>query len=192
MILTDVDGVLLDWFSGFRAWLKTRGIRPVESGDPSSWDMTEWLPNLNVQELIMQFNASPDFANIPAYPDAVLYLRKLHKMGHPIVAITSCSADKVTYDMRWDNLQALFGAIFADLICLPLMTSKVPILLTYPPRADTWWIEDSLHGAQAGVDVGHQTFLIDRRYNIGKDVHRSVTRVEGWEEIYERIKNHRS
>lgn len=184
MILTDVDGVLLDWFGGFKSYLLERGIQVEDVAEPDDWSMVGWVHHDNIPSLIAEFNASPEFGRLSAYPDALKKLRSLYHDGHPIVAITSCSDDPVTHEARRVNLEAEFGPIFEKLICLPLMKSKVGELAAYPLAANTYWIEDSLHGAQAGVDVGHHTILIERKYNKKHAVDPRVHRARDWNSIY--------
>lgn len=189
MILTDVDGVLLDWFAGFRRHLENKDIE-VKDGDPSDWSMTDWinLPSHKIKKEIEHFNGSYAFRYLPHYVPARSQLQKLHKAGHKIVAVTSCSDDPRVHKMRTENLEALFGPIFDEIHCLPLMGDKTEILSRYP---SAYWVEDSLHGAHAGIAAGHRTFLLNKNYNQGTIDHR-IERVEDWYEIYERIENTRT
>lgn len=184
MILTDVDGVLLDWFAGFRAYLVGLGIQ-VKSGDPDDWSMVGWAPltSPEIQAHIATFNSSPAFGQLKPYLGAVEVLRKLWSSGHDIVAITSCSSDPEVIKLREENLRRAFGPIFKEVICLPLMESKVPSLQRFP---ESIWVEDSLHGAKAGVEAGHWTFILDKPYNQIASLPR-VSRVNSWYEIHERF-----
>lgn len=184
MILTDVDGVLLDWFAGFKQYLVESGIKVAE-GEPSDWSMVGWVDHPDISALIAKFNASPDFGRLVAYPEAVNNLQYLHtKHGHEIVAITSCSDAIETFDRRTRNLLDTFGPIFREVFCLPLMMSKTEVLKNYP--RGTVWVEDSLHGAKAGYEAGHRVFLLNRPYN-QHAVDFPVERVDNWDEIYQRI-----
>lgn len=187
MILTDVDGVLLDWFAGFKKFVQDKGIEVAE-GDPADWSMVGWVKSNNIQGLISEFNDSWAFEYLPHYVTAKSQLKKLHEEGHAVVAITSCSSDSKVREMRINNLERKFGPIFEDVICLPLMESKLNILSQYAP---TFWVEDSLHGAKAGVEAGHRTFLLDKPYNQGP-IDKRIERVKDWYEIYERIENSRT
>ena len=187
MILTDVDGVLLDWFGGFRDFLLWKGIEVENAFEPADWSMVGYVNHPNIQGLIAEFNSSPEFGELMAYADALITLQNLHAQGHEVVAITSCSADPAVHAMRLKNLESEFGFKFKDLICLPLMKSKTAVLSQYTPNPGTIWVEDSLHGAQSGVETGHKTFLINRRYNVGHETNRAVVRVDNWFDIDDHI-----
>lgn len=184
MILTDVDGVLLDWFGGFRSFLTHKGIH-TDGPRPRSWAMTEWVKADNIQELIQEFNSSDAFMYLSHYVTALSVLRKLHMQhGHEIVAVTSCSSEPRVQAMRRRNLENKYGPIFKDIICLDLMETKTEVLKRYPAA---FWVEDAIHGAKAGVEAGHKTFLINKSYN--QEEVPGVQRVDGWYQIYDSILN---
>ena len=176
--LTDVDGVLLDWFHGLRKWLLKKGIT-TEPGDPTNWSLRDYIHHPDVDALVAEFNASQGFGKLPAYTDARYVLRQIAH-DSKIVAITSCSADSVTQNRRYDNLHDHFGKIFEDIICLPLRESKVPQLKKFP--AGCLWIEDRPEGAEAGLEAGHRPVLLTRSYNKTHE-HPQVTRCQNWIEI---------
>lgn len=181
MILTDVDGVLLDWFGGFRKFLRAKGIG-VRDGDPALWSMEGWIDATNIQELIAEFNRSPGFAELEPYDDAQRMVAALAS-HHDFVAITSCLDEPLTHEMRRKNLEKHFGPVFKEIICLPLMKSKLEYLKKYPK---SWWIEDSMHGAKAGEEAGHKSILINKPYN-QFPIDSGIVRDNNWYDIYDRI-----
>jgi len=179
-LLIDLDGVILDWVSAFRFWLKEKGIK-TSSIEPKNWELDNYVPGHNVNELIKEFNYSKNFEEIPAFSDAKLYLKKLAKT-HIIIAVTSGGSTIFHRFSREKNLSKEFENIPIHLICLDLHESKKQILNMFPKGSI--WVEDRPQNVELGAEVGHISILIERSYN--KDYHNhKVVKLNSWHEIYE-------
>lgn len=184
-ILTDVDGVLLDWFTPFKAFVKKMGRR-TKGAAPSDWHLEQWLPDLTwkqITNLILEFNASETFEVLPAFHDAEAYLPKLHWMDFKIVAITSCDDSKEVVKARKRNLLLAFGDIFHEIHCLSLGQSKKKLLRSYPK---SWWVEDRWDNATLGVECGHRAIIYTQPHN-KKHSSPCVFRADSWMDIYKHI-----
>ncbi|MGA1831648.1 hypothetical protein [Rhizobium wenxiniae] len=163
-IILDCDDVVLDWMSGFQAHVRrVTGIIPDPAG-PTTWEMGEWLGIQDevILELIRGFNGSPAFGHLDARYDALMALPALHRMGHKLTVLTSCSADEEIVRRRRENLEAHFGDIFQQVICIPLRESKRKWLNILERGI---WVEDNYKNATLGHGCGHRTFMVRRRHN---------------------------
>jgi len=189
VILTDCDEVLFDWAGPFETWVRANYPQHCEAPGllKDYWDVERWLscPYEESRELIRIFNSNPDYwPFFKPLPRVVDNVQKLHSEGYHFVAITACDTDQATYNGRWQNLNEVFGVgVFDTLHCVGLAESKKEHLARYVP---TYWVEDKMKHASAGVDVGHTSFLINYKHN---EMHEDprVQRVDSWDDIYERI-----
>jgi 5'(3')-deoxyribonucleotidase len=178
VLLTDVDGVLVDWIGSFGKFAEKKGFN-LKMPTPKTWEMTEWFGETpeKIDELIKEFNGSESFASIPAFEDAQKIIPILAD-HYDIVAITCCSDDQKVVERRTKNLE-VFGVKFKDIHCLPQTASKTDLLKSYSP---TIWVEDRIEGAEAGHRLGHKSFLRKSTYN-EMCSNKEIKIVSTWEEI---------
>lgn len=183
VLLTDVDGVILDWVKTFGEYAVSRGFT-LRMEHPKTWEMTEWFgaTTEQIRELISDMNSSAIFESIPAFPDAQKVLPILAEK-YDLVAITSCSSDALTVERRIKNLE-LIDVKFKDVHCLDFNVSKKDLLSAYPT---TLWVEDRFEGAESGVETGHKSFLINRSYNLNQ-FHQKIVKVDSWHQIHSLLK----
>jgi FMN phosphatase YigB (HAD superfamily) len=90
VILTDVDGVLLNWEYAFNVWMQRHGYRLGKNAN--SYDMGERydLNDKKKRELVKFFNESAAIGYLPPLRDAIHYVRKLHeKHGYVFHVLTA-------------------------------------------------------------------------------------------------------
>ena len=121
VILTDADGVLLNWEYAFTCWMEQHGHTQVENANflyniGERFGITAETGKL----LVKQFNESAAIGFLPALRDAMYYVKRLHEEhGYVFRCITSLSLDKNAYKLRKMNLEKLFGeTAFEELVCL--------------------------------------------------------------------------
>ena len=185
-ILADVDGVLLDWESGFDAWmLEKHNLKvkyPGVYGQFTRYDLDKSITDVYVK----QFNESAWIGYLKPLRDSVNVLDKLCSINYHIECITSLSTDHWAGELRRMNLERFFGrGCIRRCQCLETGGDKDDALQEFSP---TWWIEDKPANCLAGLKYGHKPILIDHSYNRDFD-HPDVIRVESWEEIYQIITN---
>jgi len=182
LILTDIDGVVLDWLSGFITFLEKKGVKVKPDVEQMMWNLSEWIECDNVDALVLEFNSSEGFKTLMPYEDAEWFMPKLANL-YEFVAITSCSDTEEAINSRKTNLYSVFGNFFKEIHCLPLQADKTPYLEKYK---DAIWIEDVHINAVKGQRAGHETFLITRPWNKDHEWP-EIYRVNGWAEIYETL-----
>ena len=185
IILTDCDGVVLDWEEGFSIWMEHHGHSKVEGcqyvysiGD--RYGLTKEQGN----KLVKQFNESAAIGFLPPLRDAQYFVKKLHEQHqYKFIAITSLSLDPYAKYLRERNLKKLFGDAFIDVICLDTGADKDTILEEYGQKyPGNYWVEDKPKNVNWGIDAGLNGILVEHGHN--PDYKGNATIVKNWQEIY--------
>tara|TARA_B100000900_G_C20555300_1_gene706551 strand:+ start:544 stop:1134 length:591 start_codon:yes stop_codon:yes gene_type:complete len=185
IILTDCDGVVLDWEEGFSIWMEHHGHTKVEGyqyvysiGD--RYGLTREQGN----KLVKQFNESAAIGFLPPLRDAQYFVKKLHEQHqYKFICITSLSLDPYAKYLRERNLKKLMGDAFIDVVCLDTGADKDTILQEYGENyPGNYWIEDKPENVNWGIDAGLNGILIEHGHNL--DYEGNATIVKNWEEIY--------
>ena len=184
IILTDIDGVCLDWEFAFHQWMETQG-HYIDSKDVYSMAIAYQMAPDTVKRLIKTFNESAAIGFLPPLRDAQYYIKKLHeKQQYRFVAITSLSTDPYAKLLRERNLKKIFGPnTFKEVICLECGADKNEALghaaEKYPGAV---WLEDKIENADVGASLGLDTYLMEHAHNMkykGK-----ARKVKNWQELY--------
>lgn len=189
IILTDIDGVMLNWEWAFTTWMEQHGYTQVENGN-QYYNVYErfGITEAEGKAQVKIFNESAAIGFLPALRDSMFYVKRLHEEhGYVFRAITSLSLDPSAYKLRKMNLEKLFGkTAFDDLLCLDTGADKDEAL---DPYSDTgmWWIEDKMENAIAGLKLGLRPILIEHGYNMHDSVPVGMKKCLNWKEIYEHI-----
>lgn len=183
IILTDVDGVCLDWEYAFSTWMKTHGFEPVPGYKFNYLVQDRYgISSEQTTKLIHNFNESAGIGFLPALRDAAHYVKKLHQDGFVFHAITSVGGGEPTHELRKMNMRKLFGeTAFEEIICLPLRADKREVLSAYA-NTGYLWIEDTPKQAEVGADLGLTPLLMVHGHNM-HHFHPKVTPVRNWQEI---------
>ena len=182
-ILTDVDGVLLNWEYAFNVWMQSHGYK--ERGDiVNTYDMGDryGLTKKKKTSFIKMFNESAAIGFLPPLRDSIHYVRKLHeKHGYVFHVITSLSLDRNAQSLREQNLIKLFGAgVFEKFTYCDTGADKDEALAPYQDSGDIW-IEDKIENAELGLDLGLDSILIEHSHNMNYD---NVPLMRNWKDVY--------
>jgi hypothetical protein len=185
LILTDCDGVCLDWEWAFNVWMQEHGFEEVP-GSKLQYDMSIRynVSKDQIRKLIKVFNESASIGFLPAQRDAMYYIKLLHEeYGFRFHAITSLSLDPNAQELRRMNLNKLFGkTAFEEIICLDTGADKDEAL---EPYRDTgyYWIEDKIVNCQVGTSIGLKSLLMEHGHNMDYE-DPEIPRVKNWREVY--------
>lgn len=188
VILTDADGVVLDWEYAFDIWMQEHGFQKQEGG--------QFIYNIGRRygidmeqgkKLIKIFNESAAIGFLPALRDSMYYVKRLHEEhGFVFHCITSLSKDENAQKLRTMNLQKLFGkTAFEKFIYLDTGADKDEVLEQYRDTG-CWWIEDKITNALVGQKLGLRSLLMEHGHNMDFE-HEEIPRVTSWKEIYQKI-----
>ena len=186
-ILTDCDGVLLDWEWAFNCWMIQHGFETTE-GYQFKYDMAEryGIPKEQVKKLVKTFNESAAIGFLPVLRDAMYWVKRLHEQhGYTFICVTSLSLDENAGKLREMNLQKMFGkTAFSEVICLDTGADKDEALSKYKD-SNCFWLEDKVENATAGLQFGLRPILIEHGHNMNADVDYPI--VKNWLEVYKQI-----
>lgn len=186
VILTDCDGVLLNWDAHFDEWMAAHNYKTVEKKS-THYDISirYGIPKPRKDELVRAFNEGANIGFLPPHRDAVKYVRRLHEeYGYVFRVITSLSTSPWAIRLREKNLKDLFGTAIEQVICLDTGADKDNVLEPYRDKGMIW-VEDKPANALLGHNLGLKTFLMLHDHNVGDSG--PYTRVHNWKEIYEHI-----
>lgn len=188
LILTDADGVCLDWEWAFNVYMQEHGFEEIE-GSKLNYDMSVryGIPREQVVKLIRIFNESAAIGFLPAQRDAMYYIKKLHeKHGYVFHCITSLSLNPNAQRLREMNIHKMFGpTAFERIVCLDTGAHKDDALEEYEGTGLVW-LEDKVENAEAGYKYGLNPLLMVHGHNM-HHYHPGITPVKNWQEIYKYI-----
>ena len=187
LILTDADGVLLDWEWAFSVWMQERGYTLTVNHKNSYYLHHHYneLEEKDAKKVVKAFNESAAIGFLPALRDAAYYVKRLHEEhGYQFRVITSLSLDKNAQKLREMNLRKLFGNAIETVICLDTGADKDSALEPYRDSG-LWWIEDKPANADVGHRLGLKSILVEHGHNMHHVCDYPV--LKNWREIYEII-----
>jgi beta-phosphoglucomutase-like phosphatase (HAD superfamily) len=185
VILTDCDGVLVDWVYAFDAWMARKGYKKAHS-DVYALEECYGMPRAEMKRLVRFFNESAVVGNMPPLRDAIKYVKKLHEeKGYVFHCITSLSLEPAAAKLREKNIRALFGeTAFEKVVCLDTGADKDDALLPYLDSGCVW-VEDKIENADLGCRMGLHGVLMSHGHNEEYDGEATV--VANWKEIYDML-----
>ena len=198
IILTDVDGVLLEWEHHFTKWMLQRTLFD-EKG--SRYHPYRLLPNKEntyemaerfgmtkdaIRKEIREFNRSAWMGTQRPMPNSQTWVKLLAAEGWTFIPITSQTSDIPAQELRKRRLGELFGDhVFTNYHILGTGADKDSALSEFHGTG-LYWVEDKPHNALAGLNYGLRPLLIDHPYNRDLE-HPEITRVNNWEEIHKLV-----
>ena len=187
LILTDCDGVLLDWTSMFYEYMETHGFT-IKPGPKYSYILDSHFEAITYDEVkihIRQFNESAAIGFLQPFRDSIYYVKRLYEEhGYRFRVITSLSSNVYAAKLREHNLRQYFGDAIESVSCLECGADKDEALKEFQ-HSQLFWIEDKAQNADVGHQLGLSSILMIHDHN--KDHKCSYPKVNIWKEIYERI-----
>lgn len=187
-ILTDCDGVLLNWEYAFRTWMERHGHVPQVDDIGKCYNVNQ-IYGISFEEknkLIRFFNESAAIGYLPPLRDAMHYVDKLHReFGVVFHVITSLSNDPSAQKLRIKNLTKLFGpTVFEKFVFLDTGADKHEALKPYKDSGDIW-IEDKIENAEVGKYLfGLDSILIEHGHNMDC---KTIPLMKNWKDVYEYV-----
>ena len=185
VILTDCDGVLLDWEYHFYKWLKaTEGY--VKLTDHYNIAKAIGVEQKLGARFVNIFNKSEEMKTLSPLRDAIKYVRKLHEEhGYIFHVITSQTNDRLAQEYRKENLRNVFGDVFDGFTILGTGQDKDVALAKDWSNTECWWIEDKAANIEMGNKIGLRGILIDHSWN--KNNTYECDRASKWKDVYKII-----
>lgn len=185
-LITDCDGVLLDWSFAFDVWMNEQGYLRLPNTDHIFYQNARYgIAEEEAIECINSFNKSGAVGFLPPFRDAQEYVKKLAEEGWRFEVISCLHIDKYAQKLRARNLRHLFGDVFDYIDCsLDFTKGKLENLTERYKDKNYYWLEDSVSHAISGKQVGLRSIIMDNAYNKNWD----GDRVNNWKELYNLIR----
>ena len=195
IILTDVDGVLLEWEHHFTKWMLQRTLFDEQGAryypyrllpdKQNTYEMAErfGLTKPEVRKEIREFNRSAWMGTQRPMLESQTWVKLLHAEGWTFVPITSQTSDIPAQQLRKRRLGELFGEnVFSNYHILGTGADKDSALAEFH-NTGLYWVEDKPNNALAGLKYGLKPILIDHPYNRDFN-HPDIIRVNNWKDIH--------
>lgn len=186
VILTDCDGVLLDWEYKFHQWMHRKGFERVKDADQFYHIEEQYSFSKEFkQQIVKQFNECATIGHLTPLRDAVHYVRKLHEQhGYMFHVITAQTDDPYAQQLRIENLKRVFGEnVFERFVILDTGAEKHEALSEYKD-SECFWVEDHIHNVEVGISLGLTGVLMSHTHNRTYD---GCLTVHNWKQIYNHI-----
>lgn len=183
LLLTDVDGVLLNWEHGFHEFMVKKGHELTANGF-DEYQVERRYKDLDHdlgRRLIWEFNHQPH--TLIPLRDSMFWISRLAAEGWRFGVITSHSDQPEAVQSRIDNLIKKFGHHFDFIDCLPTGADKDEALARRAEQG-LFWVEDKPANIDAGLKVGLRGLLMDHAHNADYVMPKGTHRVRDWYEIY--------
>lgn len=187
VILTDIDGVVLNWEEAFNTWMERKGFKVINPNVFYVYDRFEITKEAS-KNFVRTFNESAQIGYLRPLRDSAYYLWLLHKeLGYVFHSITSLSLDVCAQSIRIMNLKRIFGEDLFQVFLFADTGQDKKHLLDQYRNTGYVWVEDKPNNVLDGIDVGLTGYLMHHEYN--KDfLDLRVKRVNNWKEIYQSLK----
>jgi hypothetical protein len=199
VILTDVDGVLLEWEHHFTKWMLQKSYFDDQGNRyfphkllPNTQDEYEManrfgLSKKEIRALIREFNRSAWMGTQRPMEESQTWVKLLAAEGWTFIPITSQTSDIPAQQLRKRRLGELFGDhVFTNYHILGTGADKDSALAEFH-NTGLYWVEDKPHNAVTGLKYGLKPILINHEYNRDFD-HPEVMRVSNWHEIHKLLR----
>jgi uncharacterized HAD superfamily protein len=195
IILTDVDGVLLEWEHHFTKWVLQKSYfdehgnryypHKLLPNKQNTYEMAErfGVTKNEIRALIREFNRSAWMGTQRPILESQTWVKLLSAEGWTFIPITSQTSDIPAQQLRKRRLGELFGNhVFTNYHILGTGADKDSALAEFHDTG-LYWVEDKPNNAIAGLKYGLKPILIDHPYN--KDFsHPDIIRVSNWKDIH--------
>lgn len=197
--VTDVDGVLLCWFSGLKNYLENKGaskevIQMVTENMLTSNFLDANKIFKDVEIGINDFNRSDFIQMLPILQKKSLdVLRKLHAK-HDIIALTCLGTEEEQKLKRIRNLESVYGNIFKDVICIGISESKEDYLRDLnKDKSVIAYVDDRMKHIYDGINAGvEKNILFTKGRTQLSDIENSHTyKASCWSDIEKLLVNKR-
>ena len=198
IILTDVDGVLLEWEHHFTKWMLQKSYFNDEGNryyphkllpnKQNEYEMANrfGVSKIEIRALIREFNRSAWMGTQRPMEESQTWVKLLAAEGWTFIPITSQTSDIPAQELRKRRLGELFGEhIFTNYHILGTGADKDSALAEFH-NTGLYWVEDKPHNAVAGLKYGLKPILIDHPYNRDFE-HPDIIRVNNWQEIHKKL-----
>lgn len=196
VIITDIDGVVLDWEEGFHEWMKQHqnefdDLADLSQGMYGVHNMYG-ISKERARLFVNQYNESAAAAFLEPYREAEKYIPLIaEEFDYRFIALTSFGREPYSMHLRKNLLRETCGEVWDDIIILDMGSDKDEALAELKKHYNgCLWVEDKPENALAGAKHGFDSLLISHSHNQDFDFgDHEVRYVKDWKEIYEYVRS---
>tara|TARA_B110000240_G_scaffold189654_1_gene229893 strand:+ start:149 stop:754 length:606 start_codon:yes stop_codon:yes gene_type:complete len=187
-IITDVDGVLLDWEGMFTKWMTSHSQGSPQVDNEYSQAIRYGLSKIQADLYVKTFNESAHIRYMKPLPHTERMIEKFRTQGWNFKCVTSLSTDKFAVKAREDNLTDLYQNSMIEVQCLETGADKTKALEELSKKhPGAWWIEDKPENALVGLQFGFRTILMTHTYNKDFECPEGMIRCKDFLEVFDAI-----
>ena len=189
-ILTDIDGVVLDWETSFHQWVELQGEFGMMKRDVYGVNRRYGIDKDRARRLVSQFNNSAWIGYLKPLRDAAVFMNRIHyELDYNFVTLTSLSNDSFAQKARTSNLLTDIGFVFSDFNYLDTGADKDEALAElYEKHGSCYWLEDKPENYVAGEKAGFKSLLMQHNHSDEWAKENNASVVTNWEEVYNILK----
>jgi FMN phosphatase YigB (HAD superfamily) len=194
VIITDVDGVLLDFLMAFAIYLEEENycinhIKPLINTNKymTFEDMINVDCERKIEEIKNKFFQSDRISKFPVFQnESIEHLKTLNKY-FDIICVTCIGRGNEIHNHRLQNLKEIYGDIFLSVHCINFGESKEDTLRYLRNRHNVVsYIDDNLKHIQESLNVGIKPILFQRGY-AGKIKNDLYDVYDCWNDMYNHL-----
>jgi len=165
-LLSDVDGVIVNWFAGFSEYMKEQG-EFYTGGLPSRYDMKDVFPlNTSPYKHIQEYQASHHYREATLFPEVKKALSAIRKLDIPVTFITACGDHTEIKAVRSVYFEKHLPDLYEGIIFLPLGDNKDEAFKSFnDPDTYYFMIDDLADVCKVAYRNGINPILKDMEYN---------------------------
>lgn len=191
VIVTDCDGVLLDWETAFHEWMTHCEYDIKKEGPKLTYHFEDTfdITREKGRELVREFNESAGIGFLEPFRDSVEGVKALVNEGYVFDVVTSLGKYGPAVALREMNLERVFGKeCFREIVCLGLGEDKYDYLKERYENSGLFWIEDKFSNSIDGAKVGLKSILMEHDHNKWeKSSDYRIRRAKNWSEVVDII-----
>ena len=187
VIVTDCDGVLLNWEKAFHEWMTHSGYDIKKEGPKLTYHFEDTfdITREKGRELVRGFNESAGIGFLEPLRDSVEGVKTLVDKGYVFDVVTSLGKYGPAVALREMNLECVFDKdVFREIVCLGLGEDKYDYLeFRYGTESNLYWIEDKPSNSEDGAELGMKSILIEHLHNKDYQPKNLIRRAKNWKDI---------
>ena len=183
LIITDIDGVVLNWHDAFVDWMQMQGYK---SSGIKHHDADIHLElNITFDEAMAkkyEFNSSLSGSCLQPYGNSDIVIPQLFEQGYKFIGITSYSDQPIAQYYRYLNLEEYVPTeSFAEMRFLPSGSPKAETLEAFRDT-NLYYVDDRIINVNTARNVGMKPIIMRHDYNLHFD-HPVIQTVTDWFDI---------
>ena len=186
-ILTDVDGVLLNWNKQFETWMEQEDYL-LDNPEGYAIHRRFGISRDIATKMVKDFNEGPWLSHLETLEGAKEGVAELVENGYTFDICTAIGTNQFSNEARTRHLKYTFGKNTFDKFDYVDMFGDKDAFLEQYLDTGFYWLEDKPENAVAGLKFGLKCILIDHPYNKWFD-HPEVRRAYSWDQVTEIILN---